>query len=89
MTITWKNNINIYVLNYTRSKFCLSVTIFQQGMRERENNYHKAVSGVSCVYFSNSLQNIILVVLNVIGWIYFLVHSARSLELFLHAEFRT
>ena len=68
MTITWKNNnINIFVLNYTRSKFCLSVTIFQQRLREGENNYHKAISGVSCVYFLwNSLQNIILVVLKVI-----------------------
>ena len=28
----------------------LSITIFQQEMREGENNYHKAVFGVSCVY---------------------------------------
>ena len=66
MTITCKNNIiNISVLNYTRSKFCLSVTIFQKGTREGENNYHKTVSGVIYMYFFwNSLQNIILVVLS-------------------------
>ena len=69
MTITWKNNIiDISVLNYTRSKFCLSVTIFQQGKREGKNNYHKAVCGVCAVVyvFWNSLQNVILVVLKVI-----------------------
>ena len=47
--------------------FVCPLPYFNKEQEEGENNYHKAVSGVSCVYFFwNSLQNIILVVLKVI-----------------------